>query len=179
MTTRKEKILNTALELFVEAGYDSVSTREIAKKAGVSEGLIFRHFGNKKELLDTLTKEAEEMTTVLLAPVIIETQARKVIRKTIQLPFRVMDHKELYLFKLQLIQQSHPEYSKPGILRPLTDKLTGAFKALNYKEAEKEARLLNHAIHDLLHEMAKGNLEQSTDFKKFLLKKYKVNKKSK
>ena len=47
MTDKQEKILQAALELFAKEGFKGTSTNKIAKKAGVSEGLIFRHFENK------------------------------------------------------------------------------------------------------------------------------------
>ncbi|HNM27978.1 MAG TPA: TetR/AcrR family transcriptional regulator, partial [Saprospiraceae bacterium] len=50
----KEKILQTALSLFAEQGYDRTPTSQIAREAGVSEGLIFRHFGNKAGLLTAI-----------------------------------------------------------------------------------------------------------------------------
>ncbi|MFT5056181.1 MAG: AcrR family transcriptional regulator, partial [Pseudoalteromonas distincta] len=43
MTDKQVAILQTALELFSKKGFDAVSTNLIAKEAGVSEGLIFRH----------------------------------------------------------------------------------------------------------------------------------------
>jgi AcrR family transcriptional regulator len=44
-------ICGVALRLFAERGYSATSTRRIAEEAGVSEGLIFHHFGTKKDLL--------------------------------------------------------------------------------------------------------------------------------
>ncbi len=55
--TNKETILHTALQLFGEQGYDRTPTSQIAKAAAVSEGLIFRHFGNKSGLLDAIIEE--------------------------------------------------------------------------------------------------------------------------
>lgn len=46
-----EKIMNAAMELFAEKGYDRVTTEEIAKKAGFSEKTLFRHFQSKQNLL--------------------------------------------------------------------------------------------------------------------------------
>ncbi|MEM6542898.1 MAG: helix-turn-helix domain-containing protein, partial [Bacteroidota bacterium] len=54
MTAKQEKILNAALELFAHEGYNVVSTSKIAQKAGVSEGLIFRHFESKQGLLNAI-----------------------------------------------------------------------------------------------------------------------------
>jgi len=39
--TKKEKILEAALELFARQGVDKTSTAEITKKAGVAEGKLF------------------------------------------------------------------------------------------------------------------------------------------
>lgn len=40
-----------ALELFVERGYDATPTAEIARRAGVSEMTLFRHFASKAAFL--------------------------------------------------------------------------------------------------------------------------------
>lgn len=45
------KILEAAIEMFAEKGYAATSTSEIAKRAGVAEGTIFRHYKTKKDLL--------------------------------------------------------------------------------------------------------------------------------
>ncbi|ONH55535.1 hypothetical protein CcI49_28945 [Frankia sp. CcI49] len=42
--------LQAARDLFDERGYEQVSTREIAGRAGVTQALIFRHFGSKANL---------------------------------------------------------------------------------------------------------------------------------
>lgn len=52
--TTKEKILNTALKLFVEKGIDKTSTNLIAKESGVASGTVFVHFKSKQEIVDTL-----------------------------------------------------------------------------------------------------------------------------
>jgi len=51
LTEKQSKILLAAIESFSEKGYASTSTSEIAKKAGVAEGTIFRHYKTKKDLL--------------------------------------------------------------------------------------------------------------------------------
>ncbi|MFN0212983.1 MAG: TetR/AcrR family transcriptional regulator [Saprospiraceae bacterium] len=58
--TNKKIILQTALQLFGEQGYDRTPTSQIAKAASVSEGLIFRHFGNKACLLEAIIQEGFE-----------------------------------------------------------------------------------------------------------------------
>lgn len=47
----REALLEAAASLFAERGAEAVSTREIAAKANVNNGLIHRHFGSKDALL--------------------------------------------------------------------------------------------------------------------------------
>lgn len=51
MLHRRERLIITTIELLDESGIQGLSTREIAKREGVSEATIFRHFKNKNELL--------------------------------------------------------------------------------------------------------------------------------
>lgn len=62
---KQERILNAALKEFALKGYENASTNEIVKSAGISKGLLFHYFSNKKELylflynhfVDVLTEE--------------------------------------------------------------------------------------------------------------------------
>jgi len=49
-----ENILHAARELFAEKGFSNISTRQIARKAGVNEVTLFRHFGTKVCLYEAL-----------------------------------------------------------------------------------------------------------------------------
>jgi len=48
------RIIEAARAVFAEQDYDSATTREIARRAGVSETLLFRYFGSKAGLFDRL-----------------------------------------------------------------------------------------------------------------------------
>jgi AcrR family transcriptional regulator len=47
----REKLLVAAIELYMEKGYHDTTVDEIAKGAGLSTGIAYRYFRNKKELL--------------------------------------------------------------------------------------------------------------------------------
>jgi AcrR family transcriptional regulator len=47
---RREQIVQAALGVFIEKGFASTTTSEIAKVAGVSEVTLFRNFSSKKEI---------------------------------------------------------------------------------------------------------------------------------
>ena len=48
----KEKILETALELFSQRGYGGVSIRDIARAVGIRESSLYNHFENKQAIFD-------------------------------------------------------------------------------------------------------------------------------
>lgn len=68
LTEKQKKILAAAIESFAVKGFSATSTSEIAKKAGVAEGTIFRHYKTKKELLLSIVAP---MMAKLIAPFVI------------------------------------------------------------------------------------------------------------
>ncbi len=64
---KRELILAAARDLFAEQGYDHTSTVQIAAQAGVSEGILFHHFGSKRGLLAQLAERfAQEAATATM-----------------------------------------------------------------------------------------------------------------
>ena len=47
----KERLVQAALDLFTEQGYDATTVNQIAERAGVSKMTFFRHFPDKREVL--------------------------------------------------------------------------------------------------------------------------------
>ncbi|MBY0164313.1 TetR/AcrR family transcriptional regulator [Paenibacillus lautus] len=53
----KEKILKTAMDLFIHQGYHATSISDVAKKAGTSKGLLYNYFSGKEGLLAAMVEE--------------------------------------------------------------------------------------------------------------------------
>jgi AcrR family transcriptional regulator len=68
MTPKQISILQAAIEVFSEKGYAAAATSEIAQKAGVAEGTIFRYYKTKKDLLLSILGPAMSR---MLAPFIM------------------------------------------------------------------------------------------------------------
>ncbi len=51
---RREAIVLAVKQVFAEKGFEGTTTKELAKAAGVSEALIFKHFPNKESLYDAM-----------------------------------------------------------------------------------------------------------------------------
>ena len=59
-TQTKDKIFDTALDLFSKMGYDSVSVRTIASEVGIKESSIYNHYSSKKDILMSILNYFEE-----------------------------------------------------------------------------------------------------------------------
>lgn len=143
MIEKKEKILNAALELFAKEGFHATSTNKIAKKAGVSEGLIFRHFSNKEGLRDAILKYGEEKAKLIFADIVFEENPILVIQNTIELSRKVASNKEMADFwKMQYKIKWELEIYGEHKMEPLEHALKNAFYKLGYSNPELEASLL-------------------------------------
>ncbi|WP_174616437.1 TetR/AcrR family transcriptional regulator [Virgibacillus ihumii] len=78
MTRKQIEIIQAAIELISEKGYYNTSTSEIAKRAGVAEGTIFRHYKTKKDLLVEIVTP---VITNFAAPMFAEKFVDQVFRK--------------------------------------------------------------------------------------------------
>lgn len=54
MDKTEKKILDAALKIFAERGYDGAKTKLIAKESGFTEMTLFRKFGSKENLFHTV-----------------------------------------------------------------------------------------------------------------------------
>jgi AcrR family transcriptional regulator len=55
--SRREQIMDAALELFAEEGYANCSISRLAKHAGISKGLMYNYFKSKEDLLKAIIKD--------------------------------------------------------------------------------------------------------------------------
>lgn len=175
MTEKQEKILNAALSLFAEEGYRSTSTSKVAKRAGVSEGLIFRHFGNKEGLLEAIIQMGEEQAKILFADIIVETDPKEVLRKFVEIGLKTKQDKDsIDFWKLQFKIKWELEIYGEHKTEAIEQVLIKAFEDLRYLHPAKEANLLLTLMDGLA---TRFMLQESFDLEgtiEFLKQKYKL-----
>ncbi|WP_164848051.1 TetR/AcrR family transcriptional regulator [Lacticaseibacillus hulanensis] len=54
LTAKQRQIILAALDLFAENGFEKATTAEIAARAGVAEGTVYKRYKTKRELLNTI-----------------------------------------------------------------------------------------------------------------------------
>jgi len=171
MTEKQEKIVQSALQLFAREGYHATSTSKVAKAAGVSEGLIFRHFKNKEGLLQAILEEGENKIKVLFVDIVMDSNPKEVIRKTIEMTSKI-DVSDYDFWKLQFKLKWEMEISSDKKMEPLKMALTNAFNKLGFEAPEMEASLLLLFIDGLGSAVLKGSTLNPEKMIQFLLKKY-------
>ncbi len=99
---READILKVAIQLFAEKGFESTTTREIAKKAGIAEGTIFRYFKTKSDILLSIiaTSIIKAATPRVFNPV------KKILNQPEKPTRQIL--KELILDRIALVQENAP-----------------------------------------------------------------------
>lgn len=73
----RQKILECALELFFERGYDAVGIQEICQSAGVTKPTLYHYFGSKSGLLEKLLEEMLAERSRELAKAVLGMSSRQ------------------------------------------------------------------------------------------------------
>lgn len=56
LSEKQQAVLTACLELFSEKGFENTSTADIAKRAHVAEGTVYKHFRTKEDILTAILK---------------------------------------------------------------------------------------------------------------------------
>lgn len=100
---RKTLILEAALKVFADKGFSGARTKKIAQEAGISETLIFHHFGSKKNLYKLALEHLFSHHPILdeLQPAMAANDDQKVLYI---LASHIMEHgiKDERIFRLTL-----------------------------------------------------------------------------
>ncbi|GAA4134456.1 TetR/AcrR family transcriptional regulator [Sphingobacterium lactis] len=171
--SRKEKIWQTALQLFATNGYLDTSTKEIAAQAGVSEALIFKHFGNKDALLAHIVKAGYRKVLMQHKGMMSYKSAKDFLKNMVLLPSQLVAEEPLF-WKLQE-RLSHHSFSRTQhelFIKPVQPILLRAFMELGYENPELETQFLLLIIDMLWKKEACGDIENSAELARLIEQKY-------
>lgn len=75
-----KEIVRAAAHAFARTGFRGTRTRDLAREAGVSEGLVFKYFPDKKSLQKAILAERLRQTGPLITPEISALPPREALR---------------------------------------------------------------------------------------------------
>jgi AcrR family transcriptional regulator len=107
----RERILDAALQLFREQGFDETTMRDISKAAGVATGAAYYYFRSKEELVMAFyVRTAEEARTLTPELIARTTDLRKRLHAVIDLKLsQFAKHRRLLIALLRIgIDPKHP-----------------------------------------------------------------------
>jgi len=102
----KPKIERAALKLFIHEGVDAATTREIADKAGVSEGALYRHYKGKDELALSLFQATHNRLAQLIAEALTSTGSLDVKVHAAVTAYCKLADEDFLLFSFHLVSMN-------------------------------------------------------------------------
>lgn len=141
MTEKQEKILLASLKLFAQNGYHGTSTSRVAREAGVSEGLIFRHFTNKEGLLKAIMDMARKEAHGVYHGILTADDPKDILKQVIAMPFRLTTDQREFWRLIYTVKWQADEYDY-SVTAPLRLALEKVFAQLGYAHPTSEAEVL-------------------------------------
>ena len=176
----KQKILDTATELFLKKGVDRVGVREIASKAGINLSLMNYYFQSKEKLFETIfdllvKDKAELLRQILESDLSIEDKIRGYINTYIDI---LIDKPILVSFVMSVIHRNPDRIKTMGAILALynsekfCDHISAEAKAGRVRNVDPEQLyvsiisliLFPFAIKELIADRNKFTAQQYADF---------------
>ena len=150
---RREQILESALNIFIDKGYNGATTVDISKEAGISEVTLFRYFDSKKQIF---MEAIEPILITGLEESIVESKdlrpkekLKSILKSRIKF---ISDHHEV--IKLILMESKiNPEVADFNYINQIVLKLKGSINeaGIELRDEDFSIRLLMGSILSFLY----------------------------
>lgn len=158
---KKQKIIKYGFDLICEKGYHNTNTAEIAKAAGVSTGIIYQYFNDKR---DIFLQGIEQYAKSLLFP-INEFSTKKIEQNNFKNELKNIINKSLKNHKISesaheeiyALQHSDPEVAEIFLKQEIeaTNKLVSILEKNNIStnNLKEKSHLIISLLDNLCHEV--------------------------
>ena len=137
---KKEKIIKAGFELICEKGYYNTSTPDIAESAGVSTGIIYQYFNDKK---DIFIEGIKQYSNSIMFPMINVLESQKIEINNFDKLLNTMIDK--FIETHTISKKAHEELIA---MSHLDSDISAIFKNFEFETTEKIVTLLeNNNIH--------------------------------
>lgn len=125
----KENIRTSAMEIFIEKGYHRASIDDVAKRAGVSKGLMYNYYKGKEELLAEMVEHrVREIKAVMETAVSLEGSADQLMHIIDGAIDNVYERPQVFRFYLHLQTQPEEDLVLAKYSRILNQEMAEQFK---------------------------------------------------
>lgn len=148
---RKTDIMQAGLELFGQFSIESTSIAMIAKKAGISKGLIYNYFKSKESLIVAIVTDGLQKFTDVIPQIENTALSKPQLINYLEVTFTVLENNISYwkLYFSILLQPSVMKLVKSQLmetLMPIIQLMTGYYKNLGYSNPMAHAMFLGATL---------------------------------
>lgn len=138
----QEILMDCALTLFSQHGYDAVGVQEIVEAAGVTKPTLYHYFHSKRGLLDALLKrESSQLVTTIRLAAFYEGNLVLTLEKTCRAYFLFAQHHNDF-YRMQLSMYFSPPKSESNqAIRPYGEEQFKILSNLFIRAAEDHGNL--------------------------------------
>lgn len=101
------RIINSAITLFAEKGFNDTSMLEIAQKAGVAEGTVYEYFQNKENLLISIPYEKLTRLYETVGGISVENKIKNAITRIFEFYHEEKDYATILVLMLRTNKNFH------------------------------------------------------------------------
>lgn len=105
------KIVNSAIALFAEKGFNDTSMLEIAKNADVAEGTVYEYFRNKEDLMISIPREKLTRLYDSVSGKSLETRIKKIISSIFEFYYDEKEYSTILVLMLRTNKKFHQSAS--------------------------------------------------------------------
>ncbi|MBL4710552.1 MAG: helix-turn-helix transcriptional regulator [Flavobacteriales bacterium] len=172
--SKKKIILETALELFSRNGYSTTSTAKIAKTAGVSEGLIFKHYENKNGLLEAILELGKEKGEALFNEIEKFTEPKEQLKAILSIPLNIPNNDHAFWKLVYALKWQADEYDQTMYIQ-IKQLVINIFKELEYAHPELEAEFILMIIDGIASSILLKGVKQKEEIANIIFEKYQLS----
>ena len=143
---KSQLILETALRLFASQGYSATPISQIAKEAGVSQGLMYNFYSSKEELLRAMMQQGSADIAESMKAYAAITDPREAITIHVNETIRIIKKKKefwrlLHAIRLQggVLEEMQDLFAQ--IATTVTNIFEKVFRTLGFENPKLEAQL--------------------------------------
>ena len=140
----RQEILNTALEIGIEEGFEAVTIRKIINKMKYSTGVVYHYFKDKQEVIDAIEKsETDWLRSEIMA---LQDNTKDIVwnMKTTFHKMMQLAHQEPEKYNLIVLHKySRQKPAKPEWISYLSERMKHGMEAGIFREMDPEKAALS------------------------------------
>lgn len=150
-------IVDGAMSLFAQKGYGATTTREIARQAGISTGLMYHYFAGKERLLHAVFANCMDILSEAFADVYRQAAPGERLAPLLQTIFQMLSQDEAFWTLFYALR------SQPAVMEVLGDDFrawTRRLRDLFTAELQEAGRANPELDAYILYSLVEGTIQQ-------------------